>query len=75
MKKLVCFSFVLAVCFFSSCKDDPEFIAKESLITKEKSNIDLFEEKNGAAVKGRKYQHPKIPQSRIMFQIALLKKV
>ena len=40
MKKLVCFSFVLSVCFFSSCKDDPEFIAKESLITKEKSNID-----------------------------------
>jgi hypothetical protein len=47
MKKLVCFSFVLSVCFFSSCKDDPEFIAKESLITKEKSNIDLFEEKMG----------------------------
>jgi hypothetical protein len=54
MKKLVYFSFVLAICFFSSCKDDPDFIAKESLITKEKSNIDLFEEKNGAAVKVEK---------------------
>lgn len=51
MKKLVYLYYVLAVCFLSSCEKESEFIASESFISKEKSNIDLFEEKNGVAVK------------------------
>lgn len=51
MKKFVYFYYVLALCFMGSCENESEFIASESFISKEKSNIDLFEEKNGIAVK------------------------